>query len=295
MVNSVQPKLCQAVVVLYKTSPQESLTLRSLREIAGTHPDLVRSLNVLVYDNSPQSQTLASDDSPDSFTASLIYQHDAANGGLAKAYGYALDLASQNGLDWLLLLDQDATLTTDFLSALFSAIQATPEPQVCAIVPKLVRDGMALSPLVLKHSKELSVEPGVAPGHLTVLNSAACVRVSSMVRIGGFPREYPLDYLDHVVFHRLQRGGDRVQVLPISIEHQLSVRGPKDGPGELTLERYKRMLVAEWGYVRETKPKGGSPVQRVRLILRALDQRKLPDKAFARQTLASAFSLGRPR
>ncbi len=295
MVHSVQPTLCQAVIVLYKTIPQNSPTLRSLREIAGTHPDLVHSLSVLVYDNSPQSQNLTPEGISDPFTASLVYKHDPSNGGLAKAYGQALDLASRSELPWLLLLDQDTTLTADFLSVLLEAIQANPQPQVCAIVPKLIRDGMALSPLVLKHGQELSVATGIAPGPLTVLNSAACVRVSALMRIGGFPQEYPLDYLDHVVFHRLQRGGDRVQVLPISIEHQLSVRGPKGGPVELSLDRYKRMLAAEWGYVRETKPKGGSPVQRVRLILRALEQRKLPDKAFARQTLASAFSLGRPR
>ena len=272
----------QAVVVLYRSTVQASTTLQSLRAIFAARPEFAERIAVLIYDNSPQAQTL---DDASAFGAAAQYQHDPANGGLATAYGYALELTKHRGLDWLLLLDQDTTLTAAFLEELFTALDAGPPAHVCAIVPRQVREGVALSPRLVRRNRDLPVEVGVATEKLTAFNSAACVRTKALQAIGGFPREFPLDYLDHVVFHRLQTAGGRLLVLPAQIEHQLSI---KNLAAEMSLERYRRLLAAEWGFIREVKPKGGAVVQRIRLLQRALQQARLPDMAFARATLASA-------
>ncbi len=281
---AAQEKL-QAVVVLYKSTVNSSATLQSMGGILAAHPAFRQRMDLLVYDNSPEPQPA---DDLECFSERVEYRHDPKNGGLATAYGYALERAEGAGLAWLLLLDQDTTLTAELFAELFSAIDAGPPPQVCAIVPKQVRDGVALSPRLVRGGRDLPVNTGLATERLTVYNSAACVRVEALRAIGGFPPEFPLDYLDHIVFHRLQAGGGRLQVLPVSIEHQLSV---KNLAAEMSLERYKRLLRAEWVFIREVKPKGGVPVQRIRLIQRALSQMKLPDKTFAKATLASAFTL----
>ena len=272
----------QAVVVLYRSTVQASTTLQSLRAIFAARPEFAERIAVLIYDNSPQAQTL---DDASAFGAAAQYQHDPANGGLATAYGYALELTKHRGLDWLLLLDQDTTLTAAFLEELFTALDAGPPAHVCAIVPRQVREGVALSPRLVRRNRDLPVEVGVATEKLTAFNSAACVRTKALQAIGGFPREFPLDYLDHVVFHRLQTAGGRLLVLPAQIEHQLSI---KNLAAEMSLERYRRLLAAEWGFIREVKPKGGAVVQRIRLLQRARQQARLPDMAFARATLASA-------
>ena len=285
-----QPRV-QAVVVLYKTTVQASATMHSLREIFAAQPATAERFNVLLYDNSPEPSGLKNqgeDLAIAGSTAEIVseYRHDPANGGLAKAYGYALEQAVKSGLDWLLLLDQDTTLTARFFVELLEAIEANPPAHVCGIVPRQVREGVLLSPRIVRAGRELPVADGVASERLIVFNSAACLRVKTLASIGGFPQEFPLDYLDHVVFHRLQAAGGRLLVLPVSIEHQLSVKNLAE---EMSLERYQGLLAAEWGYIREVKPKGGALVQRLRLLQRALSQSKMPDKRYARQTLAAAF------
>ncbi len=274
----------QAVVVLYKVAVGHSATLQSLRGIFAAQPALREQIDLLIYDNSPEAQSA---DDLRQLGDGVGYRHDGSNGGLATAYGYALDLAVVAGLPWLLLLDQDTTLTPELFAELLAAIETGPPAPVCAIVPRQVRDGVLLSPRLVRGGRDLPVETGVATERLTVFNSAACVRVSALQAIGGFPREFPLDYLDHIVFHRLQASGSRLLVLPVSIEHQLSIKNLAE---EMSLERYKRLLAAEWGFIREVKPKGGAPVQRIRLLQRALSQRSMPNKAYAKATLASAFA-----
>lgn len=284
---AAQEKL-QAVVVLYKSTVNASATLQSMRAIFAASPASRERIALLVYDNSPEPQSAGD---LQSLEEGVRYRHDPSNGGLATAYGYALELAEGAGLAWLLLLDQDTTLTAEFFAVMFAAIDAGPPPPVCALVPRQVRQGVALSPRLVRAGRDLPVETGIAVERLTVFNSAACVRVAALRAIGGFPREFPLDYLDHVVFHRLQARDSRLQVLPVSIEHQLSIKNLAE---EMSLERYRRLLSAEWGFIREVKPKGGVPVQRVRLIQRAVSQMKMPNKAFAKATLASAFTAHRP-
>ena len=45
-----------------------------------------------------------------------------ANGGLAAGYNYALARAEEAGYGWLLLLDQDTTLTHDFFAELIACV-----------------------------------------------------------------------------------------------------------------------------------------------------------------------------
>ena len=45
----------------------------------------------------------------------IHYVHDPSNGGLAPAYNFALEHAESEGREWLLLFDQDTSLTVDFL------------------------------------------------------------------------------------------------------------------------------------------------------------------------------------
>ncbi len=277
----------QAVVVLYKVAVGHSATLQSLRGIFAAQPALREQIDLLIYDNSPEAQSADDLRQLGELGENVEYRHDGSNGGLSTAYGYALDLAVVADLPWLLLLDQDTTLTPELFAELLAAIDAGPPAPVCAIVPRQVRDGVLLSPRLVRGGRDLPVETGIATERLTVFNSAACVRVSALQAIGGFPREFPLDYLDHIVFHRLQAPGSRLLVLPVSIEHQLSIKNLAE---EMSLERYKRLLAAEWGFIREVRPKGGAPVQRIRLLQRALSQRSMPNKAYAKATFASAFA-----
>jgi GT2 family glycosyltransferase len=278
--------LIQCVIVLYKQRPSEARSLSSLSEICALDPSIAERIRVLVQDNSPESQASL-------FEAASLgfeYHHAAENPGLADAYNRALEMATDRKAAWLLLLDQDTVLKRGFLLQLLAAVQSEASDEACAFVPELVKDGSVFSPQVLPRR---SFRPlplgfsGFAADTLDPVNSAACLKVQALSAIGGFPREYWLDFLDVIVFHRLQAAGGRIYVLDSQLEHSLSLLNLE---AEMSVARYSNMLAAEWRFIRETGSRGGALIHRLRLLKLSLHRAlKLKNKEYARETLRAAM------
>jgi GT2 family glycosyltransferase len=283
--------LIQCVIVLYKQRPEESKALSALLRICSSEAAIASQVAILVQDNSPLAQEFVLDTTEMGHRICIEYHHTPENPGLACAYNNALDLAKEHNIPWLLLLDQDTCLTCPFLIQLLEAARITHSQECCAFVPQLVRDDLVLSPQVVgkvfyrrmpKGFSGLSTEPLIA------FNSAACIRVKDLTAIGGFPKEFWLDYLDHMVFYSLQKAGGHVYVLNSQLEHSLSLSNIES---EVSNERYGNVLRAEWMFVRKTGWGGGSVVHRLRLVKRAVSHFiRLHNKSYALQTLRSAFS-----
>jgi GT2 family glycosyltransferase len=279
--------LIQCVVVLYNCGFDRSRTLESLAEISSQESAFARQVDLLIYDNSetPQLSTL------DRWKfGSVEYRHDARNNGLAGAYNYALSIARSKGVEWLLLLDQDTVVHSILFSALFAAITSRLPSKVSAIVPKLIQEGKVLSPQLVgrfrNHQCPLDFS-GVHENKVTAFNSAACLKIKTVVAIGGFPSEYWLDYLDHIVFHRLQSAGGQVLILEAVVEHRLSLKRLET---EMNLARYGNLLAAEWRFVQDTGSGGGTLVHRLRLLKRSLAYGlKMTNKVYALKTLHAAL------
>jgi GT2 family glycosyltransferase len=275
----------QCVIVLYKNTPTDSKAIRSLIVCCNQQSGLAERLSILIYDNSPDPQEPFQTDLP---FGAKEYRYDSKNGGLVAAYNYALATAQRMNLDWLLLLDQDTVVEVGFFSALFREICAPYLANVCALVPKLSQNGLILSPQIVKAFRNDPVSPefsGICSQRLTALNSAACLRVQAVAEAGGFPMDYWLDYLDHVMFYRLQIAGGRVLVLDVAMQHRLSLLNIE---AEMSVERYMNALAAEWKFIDETNWGGGSLIHRVRLLKRAGSLfMKLRNRSYALQTLKS--------
>ncbi len=199
-----------AAIVLYRRPAQASEAFRSLTALAPPN------IQLALFDNSPNPQP-----PPPGFQI----HHDPANPGLARPYNLALASAVRQSIPWLLLLDQDTTVTPAFLAELASAL-AAPEPSPAAIVPRLADLGVVCSPA---HPPTFGparpVSPtltGISPHPLFPFNSGAVLRVSALQAIGGFSPRFPLDYLDHATFAALQRRGGRIHVLAAILPHHLS-------------------------------------------------------------------------
>lgn len=277
----------QSVVVLYKCPLEESRTLRSLASSCSQRKDLAQRIALLIYDNSPEPQLHRLDES---IYGAIEYRHTGENGGLSAAYGEALSMARGSGIEWLLLLDQDTVLEADFLPALMAAITSPLPGEICAIVPKVAQEGKTLSPQFLTRLRRHDLPPGFAGMHrkpIAALNSGACMRVKAVTAVGGFPRDYWLDYLDHIMFYRLQAAGGRIWVLDVELQHRLSFRNMET---EMPVKRYRSLLAAEWSYIRESGADGGAWAHRIRLIRRALGQAlKYNNKEYARLSFAAAI------
>jgi GT2 family glycosyltransferase len=273
--------LIQCVVVLYKQRPEQAQSLSSLLEICRHDPSIARKIGIFVQDNSPESQRPAFEIIP----VRIEYHHEPTNPGLAAAYNRALQVAKDGQAEWLLLLDQDTALDRRFLLELLATVENETSGSACALVPKLVKRNLVLSPNIVGKVAYRPVSAsftGFSVQPLVAFNSATCLKIQPLEAIGGFPGEYWLDYLDHIIFHRLQAAGGRVYVLDSQLEHSLSL---KNIESEVSIQRYANILSAEWRFVRDTGEVGGPLVHRLRLLRRALSQAiKLNNKAYAKLT-----------
>jgi GT2 family glycosyltransferase len=284
--GSMPSALIQCVVVLYRQSPMQALSLSSLLQICANDPAIRAKIKILVQDNSPGAPLSQSSLGSDGFE----YFHAPTNPGLASAYNRALAMAERGRIPWLLTLDQDTALDRRFFAQLLAALESGESEKVCAYVPGLVNDGLVLSPQIVGkvfyHRVPLGFF-GFAAKPLVAFNSGACLSVPALLAIGGFPQEYWLDYLDHIVFFRLQAAGGRVYVLNSQLEHNLSMQDIESG---VSLERYSNVLAAEWKFVRDSSSTVGSIVHRVRLLKRALVHAlRLRNKYYAIRTMRAAI------
>jgi GT2 family glycosyltransferase len=252
---------------------------------------IASQIEILVHDNSPQRQELVFNALEAKGNIRLEYHHTPENPGLAHAYNFALKRAGERDLPWLLLLDQDTCPTRQFLNELLAALQQNRAHRPCAFVPQLVQGDLVLSPQFVGrvfYRRMPRGFSGFTPESVVAFNSAACISVEDLISIGGFPPEFWLDYLDHMVFHSLQQESGRVFVLNSRLEHSLSM---VDIELNVSNERYGNVLKAEWMFVRRSGWGGGPVVHRLRLLKRALSHLiKLGNKSYALQTLRSALS-----
>jgi GT2 family glycosyltransferase len=242
-----------AVVVVYNCEFSQSHSVASLFQILKENPGWAKHFSVVLYDNSPKPQNPAM---PPGLPTH--YVHDPSNGGLATAYNFALARAESEEREWLLLLDQDTTLTREFISELLETAKTLrTRPEVAAIVPKLLVHGKVHSPTIpftdqmrrqfLAPQKVLTHDDvGVQPQHLCAYNSGSTLRVAALRSIGGFPAEFWLDFLDHAVFHALIVNGYRVYVMLATLAHDASY----SDIGSTPLWRLHNILMAQTLYMK---------------------------------------------
>jgi GT2 family glycosyltransferase len=249
------PSSILAVVVLYNRELSQSQSVSSLFQILNENPDLAKHFSLILYDNSPQPQI-------HEITADfpIQYVYDPANGGLAPAYTFALARAESEEREWLLLLDQDTSLTREFLFELVEATRSLHSRlEVAAIVPKLLVHGEIRSPdthfidrmrrQFLRPRQAMSLDAvGVQQERLCFYNSGSTLRVSALQSIGGFTPEFWLDYLDHAVFHALFLSGFRIYVMLATLAHDSSYYDIASVP----IWRLHNILLAQTLYVKRS-------------------------------------------
>jgi GT2 family glycosyltransferase len=157
-----------------------------------------------------------------------------------------LAVAQTENYTWLLTLDQDTTLPSDYLSRLSKvALEIESDNRVAAIVPRVSDAGRPLSPVFptfwgvsyLRHGFE-----GIARRDTYAINSASLFRISALKQIGGFNPYFWLDFLDAYVYRQLHQHGWNVYIAgDIQLEHRLSLLHKED----LRPDRFQNILQAE--------------------------------------------------
>ncbi|GAC1356070.1 MAG: glycosyltransferase [Acidobacteriaceae bacterium] len=234
-----------AVLVLYRMEAKESAAYRSLMRVASESLPAA-GLDLMICDNSPVEQ-----EAPAGFGG--VYWRDRSNPGLAIAYNRAFERARKKGATWLMLLDQDTTLTEAYFAEverLTVALEA--ETEVVALTPKLMERGQAVSPHrppALRHYRGEPGFTGVARTRMCAFNSGAVLRVRAMEEAGGFDEEFWLDFLDHATFWKLQQRGGRMYVMEARLEHELALSRP--GGATFSEARHRNSVDAECAFYRK--------------------------------------------
>lgn len=253
--ESSRERCILATVVLYGRAPSESQSFCSLLRILGANPDLAKRFSIILYDNSPDPHVIEAE-----VNIPIAYIHQPKNTGLAGAYNFALARAEEHRQEWLLLLDQDTTLSYEFLTELIErVVNLRDQYQVASIVPRLIAGDKLFSPepnliYQIRHQSRRLYNiarrnpADIEEVRLVAYNSGATFRVSALRSIGGFPEEFWLDYLDHAVCHALSAQNYSMHVMHAEIEHEPSMANL----GEVPEWRMRNILLAQTLFVKKT-------------------------------------------
>ncbi|MDQ6529599.1 glycosyltransferase [Flavobacterium sp. LHD-85] len=268
------------VLVLYKTSLEDSKTINSLENI------LEERVNLLVFDNSPERQYESEKFNYKKFN--IEYYHDLTNPGLSTAYNHALDIAYKSRYSWLLLLDQDTTFTKMFFDDIKELRVEKLPSSVVAIIPRVVSqsESKSISPVKIYPGgvcRPLNPLVGEISAPISGINSGTMLRVSYMNSINGFSKEYSLDMLDHWYFRRIFQDRKSIYILESNILQDLSVFGNFEE--NVSFVRYQQMLKSELLFIKE---EGfiSQMIFKFRLISRIIKQLKYKNKEYYKFTIS---------
>jgi GT2 family glycosyltransferase len=273
-----------AIVVRYKMPLEQSQTLISLAEAFSSRPELLEEFGVLLWDNS----TTRLEDPKLSFP--FHYGFSEKNLGVSGAYNHASSYAESVGCPWLLLLDQDTTVTADYLQRMLSHVKEMESDQTIATIVPFVRSHDTLvSPrkfgrLIRNHQIPRSVS-GVYGEDAYAVNSGTVMRVSALRSVGGYSEEFWLDLSDAYIFQALYRDGKRMYIAgDVELAHSVA---SMDFDRHMTPERYRSFLAAENMYLATYRSRLVNLAQTIWLVARAGRQyRRYKNKEFARITLS---------
>lgn len=173
---------------------------------------------------------------PDAF-ARCVYVHDntAHNVYLAKAYNQGMAYAAKEGFEYMVLLDDDAAPTAEYIQAI---------RQIAAS-----GDKHAVWAPLLKNAQGKQLSPRRRWGMEVAFNSGLLLPLHVLQEIGGFDTNYPMDYLDYRTCYLLHQHGVVLHTLPVTLMHDLSVNDYT----QVSRERYISLLQAERRFAQESR------------------------------------------
>jgi GT2 family glycosyltransferase len=271
-----------AVVVLYKRSPQQSQTIQSLIQVFRRNPALNAPVGVLLWDNSPAPLRVAG------LPFSFDLRSAGRNVGTSGAYNYAMEFAESLRCPWLLLLDQDTTVSEDFLLRMVGYSEKFRDaPEIATVVPFIFSHGVLVSPRRLRSFNRVQQIPvtfsGLCKDKAYAVNSATLMRVTALREVGGYSDEFWLDLSDVYVFQALHRQGKYMYIAgDLRLEHSIA---SMDFDKEMSPERYRNFMAAESAYIDLYLSPLERSAQLLRLLVRTVRQyRRYKNKIFSRIT-----------
>lgn len=156
-------------------------------------------LHIILYDNSPTPVN-------QKYSSQYIhYFHNPDNGGVTVGYNKGADFGASNlNVEYIVLLDQDTQFEENYLEKLSIEISRKAYDLYAPVIK--TRDNNPCSPVKVTplSIKGIDIKPGIIPlSEYKPINSGACIRLASFMKVGGYNENIKLDFADFDFFERL--------------------------------------------------------------------------------------------
>lgn len=270
----------EIIIVLYKCSLDESVTFSTLtKQLNKTSIDYE-----LVIFNNDNKQKIES--------AKYLVVNSNENKKLEGAYNFALEKATKNGKNWILLLDQDTVITENYFNELEKLFSEHIRPDLVAIVPKLVSNNKIISPVrvssLMRFESEVNIS-GYTKKRINALNSLSLFNAQFINSIGGFSKDYPFDMHDHWCYNQIYKHQKSVFIMNVIGEHNSSF---VDFENNVSILRYKEFLNVQDKFTRNELGLIVYFFYKIKILLRSVRQfYDYKNKTYSYATFLSVFKL----
>lgn len=209
-----------AVIVLYKSTLEESSTFQSLlRSVDVDSSDLT----LVLYNNSPDYWTY---DFSTYKGLNIINVNDNLNSGVSTAYNVGFKYAKLNHKEYILLLDQDTELPVFYFDSFLKMEQKYKGGNLGLFAPKIVNDNGLVSPakFFLHTSKKIDkISEGENPlKGLAVINSGLIISTVLFELTGGYNDKIKLDFSDFYFMRKVLKFEKNIIIFNAECKHSLS-------------------------------------------------------------------------
>lgn len=233
-----------AVVVLYNTFVNDSITIKNLKSIHS------HSINIVVVDNSTKDMKNEEETKANNW----VYLSMNGNKGLSKAYNCALEyLKNKEGI--VIWFDDDTNVTQEYFDEL--ELNAEKYEDADIFVPVIQgQDGKYWSPneaRFLKNKQMKASDQNIPNNRINAINSCTAVRLSVYDDYRYDERLF-LDQVDHNFFYDQRKLNRKVEILKVVIHHNFSTKSKMKNI-DAVKTRYRIMIPDFLMYCSKTRSK----------------------------------------
>jgi len=173
--------------------------------VATAEAACVQVDQLLIIDNHSQADSIHLIGTLTNSHANIAAQLNTTNIGLAAALNQGIAFAVERGFQYLLTLDQDSVIHPGMVAALHAVCSSDNTIGIASPWTYFVADG-----------KVSGREPETKLPYSTdrVWTGGSLSPVDTLLRVGGFPENYFIDYVDYALCYKIRKSGLKVVVVP---------------------------------------------------------------------------------
>ena len=156
----------------------------------------------------------------------IAYKYNTNNKGIAYALNQAVRYCKRHGIKWLLTLDQDTIIPEGLVERYSSYLYNDRVGQICCDIENYDDPGLdiiKMSPLTVSYKKTGEVFKVYA-----CITSGSLLNVEACLDVGGFKKDFFIDYVDYEMSLELGASGYYTLYLPdVQISHRFGVAEKK--------------------------------------------------------------------